>query len=72
MLLTPGDAKSKMCPQSFNLDNRHGGATACCADECMAWRWQHSLSVDNPTRVPGHGRQEITTERGYCGLAGKP
>lgn len=43
----------------------------CIASDCMMWRWQPSLSVNNPSRVPGYG-QYIKHETGYCGFAGTP
>ncbi len=36
------------------------GKPPCLASNCMMWRWEISLSEARPT------------ERGYCGLAGKP
>lgn len=53
-------------------DSSPDGRCKCLASGCMAWRWQSSASMDNPSRVPGAGTQEIKQERGFCGLAGRP
>lgn len=46
MLLTEEQAKTKWCPQSFNVVQvetgnglREGGPWVCAGAECMAWRW---------------------------------
>ncbi len=36
----------------------------CIASDCMAWRWQDSLSIRD-------GEQPSKSNNGYCGLAGK-
>jgi hypothetical protein len=66
--ITEAYAKKKTCPFTLNSGQSWG---FCQASDCMAWRWQSALTVDNPSRIPGEG-QKITTHLGYCGLAGKP
>lgn len=79
MILTPEEAKTKMCPLSFNRADVAADRTShapdfwnCSADGCMAWRWQHAASHDNPSRVPGAGKTVVKTERGWCGMGHKP
>jgi hypothetical protein len=78
--LTEEEAKTKWCPMArmvTRADNRPAGnrnldyhpETLCIASSCMCWRWDHSLTVNNPTRTPGSG-QTISKTTGYCGLAG--
>jgi hypothetical protein len=38
--------------------------THCIGSACMAWRWQQAMAAD--------GLNVVTTDRGYCGKAGKP
>lgn len=77
--LTEDEAKTKWCPfvrlsEMGGTFNRISPAAnlKCIASACMAWRWQSSASMDNPSGVPGAGTQEIKCERGFCGLASKP
>jgi len=65
-------AKSKTCPLSIPVNPiyhpldgqgvREGGPWPCVGSECMAWRWVITGSV--------HGAEN--SDRGYCGMAGKP
>lgn len=75
MIVTEEEAKTKFCPETIQpvgTDDRvwHDGQN-CIGSACMAWRWQASLSVNNPSHVPGEG-QNVTRNRGYCGKAGRP
>ena len=60
-----------------NADEQHPKSSACCiAPECMAWR-QIVIDQDykfGPTDADGKMEvlQSPLTDRGYCGLAGKP
>lgn len=58
MLLSEQYARLKTCCVSQTSER-------CVASDCMAWRWKPALTIDD-------GRQEVKTERGYCGMAGKP
>ena len=75
--LTPKEAEAKQCPlirfQPDPINNPNHEVQSCCiGDACMCWRWVSSLTVNNPSRVPGAGTQEITQKKGYCGIGGKP
>lgn len=60
---TEAEAKTKWCAKAPEY--------SCSGSQCMAWRWISALTVNNPMLVPGEGVQNITRERGYCGLAGR-
>lgn len=67
MFLTVAEAETKVCPHitydwvetngmSGNQITRTAHAN-CCSLSCMSWRWAGGLP---------------STEKGYCGLAGRP
>jgi hypothetical protein len=65
--ITEADAKTKWCPQTDTHPSHD--SSKCIGSACMMWRWQSSLTVNNPSRIAGAG-QSIKRESGYCGLAG--
>lgn len=65
-----GDVRNTYCP-FLSTGARKDGWVLCIGDACGCFRERHSLSVDNPTRMPGHAKQEIK-KIGYCGAGGKP
>lgn len=82
MFLTEEEAKLKWCPMlhkavvqlieagKLSRATETDAKFLCIASDCMFWRWQSSLTINNPQRKPGFG-QKIEQERGYCGLAGR-
>lgn len=57
MLISPGQADSKICPMTLTahpVDVRAEAFQKCLGRECMAWRWNLHETL------------------GYCGLAGRP
>lgn len=78
-MMTQEEAKATRCcgptgcgEQRIYDPNTGDTARYCIASACMGWRWQPQGSMDNPTRVPGGGTQQIKRVIGYCGLAGRP
>ena len=84
MYLTEDEAKERWCPmvRFFNpnhsnaLENRWMGGSfdKCIASQCMMWR-QYELSDEAKLGIQSAEEARIAyglTERGYCGLAGKP
>lgn len=67
-------ARELWCPAARvgHTINRNNGSVNCIASDCMMWRWQSSLSVNNPSRVSGAAVQTVQQKHGYCGLGGKP
>lgn len=65
MYLTQEEAKKKICPHmtygKYTAANPGGhenySRENCFVDNCMAWRWAGNLP---------------STEKGYCGLSGRP
>ena len=67
MYLTVEEASTRVCPviRYCTNENAVGMSNAppimahanCCASGCMSWRWAGGLEA---------------TEKGYCGLAGRP
>jgi hypothetical protein len=67
MILTIDEARTRECPQPFP---RESGRTYCCADLCMAWRWEDPALHAAP--IPGaYVSEDLTGPRGYCGLVGQ-
>lgn len=78
MLMSEQDAKTKWCPHARSIDwetfrdgekpvsaNRHEDGAPhrnclCLASGCANWAWGNSLI-----------ESELTTLRGFCGLAGR-
>lgn len=58
MVTTEADASKKRCFKSFETDNFY----TCEGKECMAWRWVWNITPEGDTQ----------TDKGYCGLAGRP
>jgi len=80
--MTEGEAKTKWCPHA--LQSRYGNATynranngepsefcKCVGSACMAWRWEKTLNCAHLRTGEIGEPREVTTELGYCGLAGK-
>lgn len=45
----------------------------CISSKCMAWRWVYGLRVVEIKRALDDNKLEnIPTNKGYCGKAGKP
>jgi hypothetical protein len=74
MMLTEQEASTRACPLMLATEpfSTVRSVFNCIGPRCMAWRWVDTLSVDNPSRVPGAARQEAKRERGFCGLAVRP
>lgn len=66
---TEEEAQRLICPLLPGLPGAE--VRSCLAGRCALWRWQPSLTVENPSRVPGAATQRIEHKTGYCGLAGK-
>ncbi|MGW8145077.1 MAG: hypothetical protein ACWGN2_11830 [Anaerolineales bacterium] len=73
-MYTEDEAKTKWCPEyqvsgadGFNNRDDVPGYPRCIASECMHWRWIIMPMFDADTYL-GEGQ----TDRGYCGLSGKP
>lgn len=58
--LKPEEAKQKFCPYRVGLT-----LSNCVGDRCMSWRQQSVYTTPN-------GFTKEPTDKGYCGLAGKP
>lgn len=82
MLLTEKEAAEKWCPHARvannatapnrSADQRHVREQAMCiGSRCTQWRWR---MIDDPKRSgPGDRMLRLVpTDRGYCGIAGKP
>ena len=73
-ILTEKEATDKYCPQTMTATPlRRDPAyefypSYCIASECIAWRWFYERQ-DFPGMRMTIGTR---TEKGYCGLAGKP
>ena len=67
MALCPGHDPGTHFEVSYNRTTR-GAPTMlarCIADECMAWRWVRVREFLGSESL-------VDTDKGYCGLAGKP
>lgn len=68
----PDDVREKYCPILSRANgSAQGDWVLCIGDACAAFRERSSLTMDNPSRVPGQGLQTIN-KIGYCGVGGKP
>jgi len=75
MFSTPEDASKKWCPlvqsegesRMFDTEGHFvmGRSLGCVGPNCMAWRTLHAEHART-------GYEEGASERGYCGLAGRP
>ena len=61
MILTPEEAKKKLC---CNARNSECSNLRCRADECMAWKWDLIEVAGSNKLIPKY----VRGERGYCGL----
>lgn len=69
-MMTEQEATAKWCP--FARVARIGSCR-CIASACMAWRWHHNVEEKLDTKGRRTGRQLASiTDRGFCGLAGRP
>lgn len=62
-------AKKLICPMTLN-----GDYDVCHGSECMAWRKVDQIGVEpdgKETDRDNSGKVKWT-DRGYCGMAGKP
>ena len=85
MLLTEKQARETLChrmmERRFDFRKAATGNPAgshCIASECMAWRWGEYRVLRSTGEPLETGKAyvskaiETRTDRGYCGLAGKP
>jgi hypothetical protein len=69
------DAEPEFWPAWNRASEHHMGPlveteqVCCIASKCMAWRWEKYLAV---FELDPDLSAEVNTEKGYCGLAGKP
>jgi hypothetical protein len=71
--MTEEEARNKICPKMIArmyLDHRSGATeydySYCIASDCMMWEWKHEPFIEN--HLPTWKR----TDKGCCGLGGKP
>lgn len=82
MTLTEPEAREKWCPM-VRFTNTTGRAPSdgdfCIASRCMMWRWgqipnpEYRSNMAYQVYPPPQTPMFLTdTERGFCGLAGRP
>ncbi|MEN6320709.1 MAG: hypothetical protein ABFD82_18375 [Syntrophaceae bacterium] len=79
--MTEKEAKTKICPKYKAAFIANTGSqilcewpsdilkiTACIASACMMWRWEYEMKLPEGyiAAIP------VQTDKGYCGLGGKP
>lgn len=61
-MMTEEEAMKKECLQRILMLDKTGIWALCRGSACMAWRWQ----IKTINGIP-----ELSSVRGFCGLAGK-
>jgi hypothetical protein len=70
--LTEDEARTRVCLQTMHTPN----GFLCRTSRCMAWRWEvvcrNRMESYGAGMWPAPNPIYERTDRGYCGLAGRP